>query len=1113
MKCSRPVLATACLVLLTLLPSLAHCAELAVYGGTVLSLAVSEARPARVFAGTEGGTIFRSDDAGRSWIEKSKGLISSDVKCLAIDPFNTDVVYAGTGGFGVFRTRNGGEDWEQLIEGLTLESARDVRAILPLPNRQGVILIATGHKVYRSGDGGETLALSSDGLTGLGFVALAQDPCIDDAVFAGAAVSGVFRSVDGGLSWEGFDQGLPASARQVGCLLSDNVNDRVLLGTSTGTTGVYSLPSGAASWQQLGSETFECLSLAVLPSGAIVAGTDYGTKSFDPSSEVWIDASEGLPTDVSPYEGFLKVRSILGCRLWGERVVVGLRHFGVFASRRWPECPFAIACDGLSSLPIVAFDSVPPVGRSGAEVLWALSPIGGVFKSTGAEGRWVRRSDGIDVVEEPDLIAVNPCNPENMLVISPYYVYESRDSGLSWGRILGFPSSVNDVLFHPTRPGVVYVATRSGLKRSIDSLERWETVAGQGFAIDLVEASQDGQVLYAGGEEFCTSRDGGDTWVKTQAGLPEGIRGCLSLAVLSTTPQVAYASVRDSNTQGQHGVYVTRDGGQSWTLVSGDLFADPDLLPQALVVTGCEEVLALTDGFGLFEMVDQASGTWDEVRPEDDPLIYREKCPTTMKFCPEGGSLVLGLSTAVLRDDQLGLHPRPDKRWRRISDELSGIAFAGQADPSGVAGSLDGSAFISTDNGSSWTMLSSGLESPTINVTANLGAIAFLAGTDSGLYQLDLPISEDSSWQPMGLSGTSITAVCIATETKRRGIWGGSGNGGVMYSNNGGASWTSIGDTMGATSRINVLKYFSGPGRLAERGDVLWPGNRKSSSSMSGDATRRGLWCGTQADGLFVTQDNGQAWDALNDGLPNLEVRALCFSPDGFAIAVVADPAPWILCDDRWFSMGTVGLPGRDLTAAAYSDTVDSLFVGDEGGGLYVFSTELGIWEVFDPAPESSAPVSSVMDEQGRGLAITRIGAGASVLPLGAPEIQVHCNRSRFGVGDILRVSIQAENPGPGRLADVYAAVVTPEGSLLSWPGLSTQLTPLFSGVLLANLLLPPSLLVDGLALPGNLLPGRYTFYAAITRQGGFECISNVSSASFEFSYGSDKIRSRMEGS
>jgi len=1104
MKCSRPVLATTCLVLLTLLPSLAHCAELAVYGGTVLTLAVSEARPARVFAGTEGGTIFRSDDAGRSWTEKSKGLISSDVQCLAIDPFNPDVVYAGTGdfslagtgGFGVFRTRNGGEDWEELIEGLTLESAHDVRAILPLRNAQGVILIATGHKVYRSEDSGETWALSSDGLTGLGFVALAQDPRTDDVVFAGAAVSGVFRSTDAGMSWESFEQGLPTSARIVGCLVSDEVNDRILLGTSAANASVYSLDSGAASWEQLGSETFECLSLAVLRSGAVVAGSDYGTKYLDVSSDVWVDAYEGLPTGASRYHR-LAVSSVLCCPLWGMRLVVGLKNLGVFATDDFPQIPFTIASDGLSSLPIVSFDSVPAAGRGDSDELWAVSPTGGVFKSRASGGGWVRSSDGIDVTAGPYLVAVNPHAPNNLLAVWMYGAYESCDGGLSWNRDLGFPYGIKDILFHPTRPGVLYAATANGLERSIEALDHWETVAGEGSRFDKIDASTDGNYLYAGGAEFFISTDAGESWAKRQAGLPEAVLGCLSLVVSPSAPEVAYTSVIDKKYFGQHGVYTTRDAGRTWLLVSGDLFRDLERVPKALTVTPDEEVLALTDNIGLYQLIDPVSGTWAEVRPEADPDIYREKRPMTMELPQAACSLVFGLSTTVMRDDQLGLAPSVDKRWRRMSEELTGIAFAGDLNGSGAAGSMEGSAFVSTDGGASWLRFSSGLESPRINVTANLGGVAFLAGTDSGLYRLDLPISDDSAWEPMGLSGTSITAICIATETKRRGIWGGSGNGGVMYSNNDGSSWTSISDTLGATSRINVLRYFDGPGRLPERGCVLWPGNSKGSSSMSGDATRRGLWCGTQADGLFVTQDNGQAWDAINDGLPNLEVRDLCFSPDGVAIAAVADPAPWVLYDDRWFPMATVGLPGRDLTAAAYSDTVDSLFVGDEDGGVYVFSAEIGTWELFDPVPESSAPVSSLTDERGRGLAITRIGAGASVLPLGGPEIQLHCNGSRFGPGERLRLAMRVENPGPGRLVDAYVAIATPDGLLLSWPTLSTQLVPIFTGVMPANFSLPPMLIVD-LRLPG-LTRGEYTFYAVITKEGTIEYISQLTSASWTF--------------
>jgi len=1083
MKRSTLLLISTCLIFGMLLPMSVDSAELAVYGGTVLTLSVSEARPARVFAGTEGGTIFVSDDAGRSWTERSNGLIYSDINCLSIDPFNPDVVYAGTGGFGVFRSTDGGERWEQLIDGLDIDNAREVRAILPLPNRQGVILIATRHKIYRSEDRGGTWSISSDGLSALSFTALAADPSIDDMVFTGASVSGVFRSTDAGLSWESFEEGLPDSARAVACLATDRVNNRVLLGSSTSNSGVYALESGATSWQQLGLKTVECPSLAVLPSGTAIAGTCDGTMYFDASSSEWVEACEGLP-DVGVAD--LGVYSILCCPVWGQRVVAGLNHYGVFATDRYPEGRFTISSDGLSSLPIVSFDCIDTNGSGENDVLWAVSRIGGVFKSTASSRVWIRSSDGIGGLAGTYLIVINPHSSDNLLAVTGDGIYESSDGGLSWAEAFVPAWEINDIIFHPTRPGVVYVATSNGLKRSVGSLREWETVAGEGLKIHQVEAGADGQVLYAGGWEFYVSTDGGDSWARSQMGLPEELYACPSVVASPSASQVAYASVVDKFIRGQHGVYVTRDGGSSWSRISADLCRDSRHVPEALVVTSNEEVLALTQDAGLYELVDPVSGSWAEVRPEDNPDIYREKRPITMRLLPDEETLVFGLATTVMRSDRLGRTPTLDKWWLRISDRLTGVAFAGDVDRSGVAGSLDRSAFVSTDGGASWTRLASGLDTPVINITAVFPGVGFLTGTETGLYCLQLPITGESAWDALGLSRMNVTALCVVSPGRRRGIWGGNEDGGLFYSGDGGQSWHSIDDSMAADSEITVLKYREG-GVSSSAGDAEWTSR----------AAQEELWCGTGADGLFITPDNGQTWFPTNAGLPSGEIRDLCFAWDAAPIAVVADPGPWALQGDMWASVSTTGLSGENLTTAAYSDTISSLLVGDESGGVYVFSSELEVWETFDEAPTNPALVSSLSAEPDQGLVITRMGGAAEVLPLGPPTIQIHCNGSHFRAGDHIRTAIRVDNPGPGRLVDVHVAVATPEGLLLSWPTLSTELIPIFRRVMPANFSLAPMLVLD-MGLP-PLASGDYTFYAAITKQSSLEYISELTSASWTF--------------
>jgi photosystem II stability/assembly factor-like uncharacterized protein len=72
-------------------------------GGDVMALA---ANGSEVFAGTQGGGVFRSTDSGTTWARANVGLTDTNVRALAIAPDGD--VFAGTFS-GVFRSTDGGD--------------------------------------------------------------------------------------------------------------------------------------------------------------------------------------------------------------------------------------------------------------------------------------------------------------------------------------------------------------------------------------------------------------------------------------------------------------------------------------------------------------------------------------------------------------------------------------------------------------------------------------------------------------------------------------------------------------------------------------------------------------------------------------------------------------------------------------------------------------------------------------------------------------------------------------------------------------------------------------------------------------------------------------------
>lgn len=82
-------------------------------GTDVRCLAVDPLDSKRVYAGTQGAGVLRSDDSGRTW--RPSGLDGWVVKAIAASPIHPDVVYAGTRPARIFVSRDGGGAWNELV--------------------------------------------------------------------------------------------------------------------------------------------------------------------------------------------------------------------------------------------------------------------------------------------------------------------------------------------------------------------------------------------------------------------------------------------------------------------------------------------------------------------------------------------------------------------------------------------------------------------------------------------------------------------------------------------------------------------------------------------------------------------------------------------------------------------------------------------------------------------------------------------------------------------------------------------------------------------------------------------------------------------------------------
>ncbi len=244
------------------------------YGGVVNSLAIDPNDSRNLYAGSDGG-LFVSRDGGGSWAAARD--VRSRTGAVAIDPSSPSTVFAIAErplGSALFRTRDGGDTWE--VVGREIDCLLAVRnigfsdfsKIVVRPGSPGTVFVATCAGVYRSVDGGDTWQLGAAGIPeGSGPAAFAVGFDDEDRLYLGVDPlfggstpgRGIFVSDDDGASWSPSSQGLPefaaVTAVTVDPLSPGNVYIGVVTRTGSSTAiaeGVFKSSDAGATWSATG---------------------------------------------------------------------------------------------------------------------------------------------------------------------------------------------------------------------------------------------------------------------------------------------------------------------------------------------------------------------------------------------------------------------------------------------------------------------------------------------------------------------------------------------------------------------------------------------------------------------------------------------------------------------------------------------------------------------------------------------------------------------------------------------------------------------------------------------------------------------------------------------
>jgi photosystem II stability/assembly factor-like uncharacterized protein len=184
--------------------------------------------PHRLYVGTIGEGLFRSQDGGETFARTCDGMfVECHVRALAVHPHDPKVIFLGCEQ-GLFRTTDGGNEWSRVESPF---DGRQVWSILlferPVANAPGsdiALLVGTCPAgLFLSEDGGKSWSMPTarilqncPRIMHTRVTCLVADPEVPDTLWAGVEIDGIFRSRDAGRNWEQVGQGL--SSRDIHAL-------------------------------------------------------------------------------------------------------------------------------------------------------------------------------------------------------------------------------------------------------------------------------------------------------------------------------------------------------------------------------------------------------------------------------------------------------------------------------------------------------------------------------------------------------------------------------------------------------------------------------------------------------------------------------------------------------------------------------------------------------------------------------------------------------------------------------------------------------------------------------------------------------------------------------
>jgi photosystem II stability/assembly factor-like uncharacterized protein len=345
--------------------------------GRTVAITGIEKQPNLFYLAAVNGGVWKTTDFGNTWapIFDDAGT-SGSVGAIAVAPSNPNIIYVGSGeglqrpdlavGDGIYKSLDAGNTWAHL----GLRDAQQITAIVVDPkDAQRVYVAVQGHPygpnsergVFRSADGGQSWEKVLYKDENIGAAELVMDPSNSQVLYAGLwaarvapwevrsgasieiAGSGLYKSSDGGTTWNQLNKGLPSTEEgiaRIGLAIAPSEPKRMYASVEADKrAGVYRSNDAGETWtlvnddHRIGGRGPGAMGIAVAPDNPdviFVANTTSwkstdGGKTFvgwkgapggDDYQRIWINHDNGQIIALSSDQG--AVISVNGGSSWSS---------------------------------------------------------------------------------------------------------------------------------------------------------------------------------------------------------------------------------------------------------------------------------------------------------------------------------------------------------------------------------------------------------------------------------------------------------------------------------------------------------------------------------------------------------------------------------------------------------------------------------------------------------------------------------------------------------------------------------------------------------------------------------------------------------------------------